>query len=232
MGAQMPTSADSPKTLTPRQQRFVAAYVACGNATTAALEAGYRDAKNEGYRLVHRPHIQVAVQKRMNEALAPPGNAITSEQRLLPLTRRARSPMDPPVQVDEQSRGQLPLDAVKKAEPVMPSNIPEPMGEEQAVTPQAKPLISTPVVLAQRAFRVEQGSVPPLASAKPDLATQRIEAAQRLWELGQTVLDRDSPAFLQARHELSDIIPAFASGADLMEWARRELERAQQHRSG
>lgn len=116
MGAQMPTYADSPKTLTARQQRFVEACAAGESASKAARVAGYRDAKNEGYRLAHRPHIQAAIQKRLREALANQEDPMTPEEVIIRLTRRARSSMDPFVGQDEQGRVRLAFDTEEARE--------------------------------------------------------------------------------------------------------------------
>ena len=57
--------------MTPRRLRFVENYTgkAMGNATLAAKLAGYKDGAQEGWRLLQKKEIQVAVEKRMARAL-------------------------------------------------------------------------------------------------------------------------------------------------------------------
>lgn len=118
MGDEMPTYADLPKVLTPRQQRFVEACAAGESASKAARVAGYRDPKNEGYRLAHRPHIQAAIQNRLREALSNQEDAMTPEELVIRLTHRARSSMDPFLQENEQGRVQLTFDTEEAREAI------------------------------------------------------------------------------------------------------------------
>ena len=57
--------------LTPKRRRFLEAYCgrAMGNASLSAKLAGYKDAGTEGWRLLQKKEIQVAVEKRMARAL-------------------------------------------------------------------------------------------------------------------------------------------------------------------
>lgn len=54
------------RTLTPKQQKFVAEYLIDLNATQAAIRAGYsaRTARNIAQELLTKPHIQAELQKR------------------------------------------------------------------------------------------------------------------------------------------------------------------------
>ncbi|MGE0736067.1 MAG: terminase small subunit [Alphaproteobacteria bacterium] len=58
--------------LTDKQYLFVIAFVANGgNATAAATTAGYSDAsaREQGWRLVHKPHVLAAVQEAQRKAI-------------------------------------------------------------------------------------------------------------------------------------------------------------------
>ena len=58
-----------PKSLTPKQQRFVEEYLVDLNATQAAIRAGYskKTAKETGYENLTKPDIQSAVSAAMEE---------------------------------------------------------------------------------------------------------------------------------------------------------------------
>lgn len=60
-----------PRTLTAKEQLFVAAYLgdARKNQTQAAIAAGYseRSAKKQGYTIMHRPHVKRAVTQALKE---------------------------------------------------------------------------------------------------------------------------------------------------------------------
>ena len=55
--------------LTPKQQAFADYYIELGNATQAAIKAGYsrNTAKETGYENLTKPHIKEYIDKRMNE---------------------------------------------------------------------------------------------------------------------------------------------------------------------
>lgn len=53
--------------LTPRQERFVMAYV--DNATSAARAAGYKNPEKVGSQLLQKPHIRKALRERDSEEL-------------------------------------------------------------------------------------------------------------------------------------------------------------------
>jgi len=61
----MPKTAD----LTPKEQRFVAEYLIDGNATRAALVAGYspQSAQRQGSQVLARPRVKAAVAKALRE---------------------------------------------------------------------------------------------------------------------------------------------------------------------
>ena len=58
--------------LTPKQRRFVEEYLVDFNATQASIRAGYsaRTAKEIGYELLKRPHVQEAVSKARDRVTA------------------------------------------------------------------------------------------------------------------------------------------------------------------
>lgn len=49
------------RALSPKQQKFVEYYAACGNATAAAREAGYRKPRSVGSENLAKPDIQAAL---------------------------------------------------------------------------------------------------------------------------------------------------------------------------
>lgn len=55
--------------LTPKQKAFADFYIELGNATEAAIKAGYskRTAKEVGYENLTKPHIKSYIEERMNE---------------------------------------------------------------------------------------------------------------------------------------------------------------------
>lgn len=66
--------------LNPRQERFVLAYLACLNATQAAIEVGYRErsAKVHASRLLSNANVKAEIERRKQMSLA--ARAITKEQ--------------------------------------------------------------------------------------------------------------------------------------------------------
>ena len=78
-----------PRTINPRQQKFIEAYLVCLNATQAAVEAGYRDrpgAKVTGTRLTHNPIVRAEIDRRMKAEIR-----MSSEEILARLERIATS---------------------------------------------------------------------------------------------------------------------------------------------
>jgi phage terminase small subunit len=65
--------ARQPDQITERQQRFVEAYAACGNATEAARKAGYTD-PSKGRQLVAKSNVAAAIaalaEKRKSKSIA------------------------------------------------------------------------------------------------------------------------------------------------------------------
>ena len=49
------------RALSPKQQKFVEIYAACGNATEAARQAGYRKPHPQGAENLQKPTIQLAI---------------------------------------------------------------------------------------------------------------------------------------------------------------------------
>lgn len=74
--------------MTLKQQRFIDAYlgISNGNATDAARRAGYRDAKNEGYRLLRLSEIQEEIERYYRE------NCMGPEEVLQRLAEQAKGP--------------------------------------------------------------------------------------------------------------------------------------------
>lgn len=70
----------------------------------------------------------------------------------------------------------------------------------------------------------------PPSIMQPTLAMQRLNAARVLVELDQTEWQRRTFEFQEARRQFGDILPAFSSTVELMEWAHREVENAPKHR--
>jgi phage terminase small subunit len=75
-----PAGGAPPRPLTPRQEKFCQAYVACGNASEAAREAGYSKewARKQGWRLLRADRvrarvleIQSALGRELNDSLDP-----------------------------------------------------------------------------------------------------------------------------------------------------------------
>lgn len=71
--------------LNPRQLRFVQLYVRYGNASKAALEAGYSEAtaRQQGSRLLSKDHIQKAVQAALADIDAVLADQIVDSIRVM-----------------------------------------------------------------------------------------------------------------------------------------------------
>jgi len=81
--------------MTNKQQRFVHSYLVSLNATEAARQAGYSDAKNEGYRLLRHQEVANAIAAELKtHSLAPP-------EVLTRLSRIARGSMECFVETDD-----------------------------------------------------------------------------------------------------------------------------------
>ena len=79
--------------LTRRQAAFVAAYVAFGDTTKAAEDAGYsrngRSAEKEGRRLIQKPHVRAQIERELVEAFVEDGPV--ARATLLDVCRNGRS---------------------------------------------------------------------------------------------------------------------------------------------
>jgi hypothetical protein len=96
------------KSLNPRQKKFLAAYlVNGGNATAAAREAGYANARVEGYRLTRVPAISAAIKEHLDAA------AMSAEEVLARLADHARGDLADFIDIGRSGRWKLDL---KKAE--------------------------------------------------------------------------------------------------------------------
>jgi phage terminase small subunit len=80
-------AAPTPKSLNPKQERFVVEYLVDLNASQAAIRAGYsvKAAKEQGHRLLTNAHIQKAVQEHRQRHQA---NAGLSIERVLKEAQR------------------------------------------------------------------------------------------------------------------------------------------------
>jgi phage terminase small subunit len=79
----IPSLLASPKSLkgrklAPKVQKFIAAYIATGNATTAALQAGYapKSAYQAGSRLTKRKHVRAEIDALLQRAADENGLSI------------------------------------------------------------------------------------------------------------------------------------------------------------
>lgn len=79
-----------PRSLTPRQQRFIEAYLVTRNATQAARDAGYsqRHAQTSGYQVLKLPYIRAALRAR---GLDPPRGVHHATQIRKPMQRPPRT---------------------------------------------------------------------------------------------------------------------------------------------
>jgi phage terminase small subunit len=64
--------------LTPKQQRFVEAYLVSGNASEAAREAGYKWPDRQGWQQLEKTSIQTALAERRAQLAS--ANDVTVEQ--------------------------------------------------------------------------------------------------------------------------------------------------------
>lgn len=102
--------------MTGKQTLFIEEYLKCWNASEAARCAGYSEAKNEGYRLLQRTDVRVAISKRVAEV------AMSADEVLLRLAEHARGSLRPFIQqvgesirvdVTEETRGDKPIHLIK-----------------------------------------------------------------------------------------------------------------------
>jgi phage terminase small subunit len=77
------------KRLTPKQEMFVNEYLQCWSAAEAARRAGYseRTAREQGYDLLTKPHIQEVIRDRLDET------HLSADEVLANLGRMARGDM-------------------------------------------------------------------------------------------------------------------------------------------
>lgn len=87
---------DQPRSLNPRQQRFVVEYTACWNATEAARRAGYAHPNKQGPALLVNLGIQTAIKARLAQLAMP------ADEVLIRLGQHARGSMGDFIRLDEK----------------------------------------------------------------------------------------------------------------------------------
>lgn len=97
--------------LSAKQQAFISEYLACWNASQAALAAGYsaRTARKIGSENLTKPDIQAAIKARLAE------KAMTADEVLARLAEHARGSMAEFIRVSESGTAWLDLRAAKEA---------------------------------------------------------------------------------------------------------------------
>lgn len=97
--------------LTDKQRRFVEEYTKDWNATQAAIRAGYSEktAAQLGYQLLQKPSVERAVQQRLER------HAMTADEVLARFADIARSDIGRFIEVTEDGRWRLDLEAAEEA---------------------------------------------------------------------------------------------------------------------
>ena len=97
--------------LSTKQRLFVEFYLgdAKGNAAQAARLAGYRDAKNEGYRLKRHPDVAAMIEERITEA------AMSADEVMMRLAEHARASMEQFFKISKTGRVTLDFEKARKA---------------------------------------------------------------------------------------------------------------------